>query len=137
MDHEDRTLTERVAKLEAIVLDRGEPMQDEGDVRVVSREEAQKAWNLRGSIAAERVHEPTALEEIINRIQAATGRVHNSAGKLEEIGERIMGSLPQGEGCGGDESKIDGTLDHTFRTLNGLDVALSRLEAAALRLERI
>ncbi len=90
---------------------------------------------------SEKADEPaSAFESIITRIFEAAERVCRSASNLEEVGNRVMGALPEqaGDGSKGNvESPPDGTLDHAYRALNRLDASLARLEAAALRIDRI
>jgi hypothetical protein len=81
---------------------------------------------------------PSAFEEIINRIQGCTDRVCLTANRLEIIGTRIMGELPQSDDLGKSSGRaIDGALDHTFMALDWLDGALSRLEFATNRIEHV
>ena len=80
----------------------------------------------------------SAFHDVIDRIKGSTERVLRSAFKLEDIGNRIMGALPEnGERASAVEINPDGTLDHAFLALNRLDESLARIEAAALRLERV
>lgn len=83
--------------------------------------------------------QPTAFDEIIDRIKNGTERVLSSSSRLEIIGTRIMGTLPETESDEKDavRTQPDGTLDHAFLALNRLDGSLARLEAASLRLERL
>jgi hypothetical protein len=144
---DERTLTERVASVEKTLASLGlaDFPQDEGDMLgVVGRRDygdAQAEINRRWSsrINDEKTEPCTSFEEIINRIQSATDRIHQRAGELENIGNRVMGMLPeQDAGKGGCEAREpNGTLEHAFMALNGLDNAIARLEAAALRLERV
>ena len=165
----NRTLTERVEVAEewirTIDPDYGrQTLRDEGDLDtlasggVVSREEAQRAWNRipteryglapgqdprtknydQSNGAEDLTVAVTAFEEVINRIQASTDRVFRQVGKLEDIGNRILGTLPEGAMAGADNRREPGgTLEHVFIVLDYLDNGLTRLEAAALRLERI
>lgn len=117
MDH--GTLTERVERIEGImgIAYGGPEIEEQGSEDKTTR--------------------VTAFEEIIHKIQSSTEKVSASAGRLEDIGTRIMGALPQ-EGSGaGHEQKPDGTLDHALLALDWLDGSIARLQAAVLRLERL
>lgn len=153
----DKTLTERVHRLEKIFVNAGivEPEfsgcdgQEQQNIRnrdfgggaFSLHAEAQRFRNesLSARIDQEPPSEQTAFEQIIYRIHSATDRILQQACVLEAIGSRILGSLPQEAlGSGGADARgPDGTLDQTHVALNGLDYACARLEAAALRLERI
>lgn len=137
MDGREFTLSQRVQRLEGIMgLDAPstENLEAAGQKRIPfpDVEEIYSA-NQKSPTS------PTAFEEVINRIQNCTDRVCRTAGKLEDIGNRIMGQLPEEAMRGATACDVnpDGTLDHTFLALNWLDSSLARLEGAALRLERV
>jgi hypothetical protein len=138
---DERTLTERVECIEKF-LHNDLGLGDENSMcdRAVTGQRHVNEDKLERHIErATKSPEQTAFEEIINRIQSGTDRVCMIASKLEEIGNRVLGPIPENaEGAGG-VAKIspDGTLDHTFIALNWLDQTLCRLHAAAARLERI
>ena len=79
----------------------------------------------------------TAFDGIMERIFNSANRVVSSAIRIEEIGARIMGTLPEKDECSNEaiHSEPDGTLDHTYRALNRLDSSLARLETAVVRVE--
>lgn len=84
--------------------------------------------------------EPTALEEISDRIMGCSERVLRTAHGIETVATRVMGQLPEQAGEGkGDPVRTDpdGTLDRVYLSLNRLDGSLARLEAVSLRLERV
>lgn len=158
---EDRTLTERVQRVERILAFAGIGGEefsgcdqavtgadavhmlgmDKSFFAASSAENTQRFRNesLSARIKTEQPPQHTAFEEIIHRIHTATDRILRQACALEDIGSRILGSLPEdATGKDGGEARgPDGTLDQTHEALNGLDYACARLEAAALRLERI
>jgi hypothetical protein len=132
---QDLTLTERVGRIEGF-LHAELGVEPWGVTKhVTSRMDRVDAHMER----ATRAPEQTAFEEIINRIQGGTDRVCMIADRLEKIGNRVFGPLNEiaGDGSDGAEKIADGTLDHTFLALNWLDQALSRLQSAATRLERV
>lgn len=140
---DERTLTERLERVENILSLSGfggdectaEKLEAAGQQRIPFNHDKVERHMERATKSPEQ----TAFEEIINRIQNGTDRVCMIASKLEEIGNRVLGPIPENaEGAGG-VAKIspDGTLDHTFIALNWLDQTLCRLHAAAARLERI
>lgn len=109
------------------------------DTEFVKAAISQKLSNTRlGGPFVEPDRQTTAREEIISRINEATSRICQQTIKLDEIGTRIMGPLPENDdGTAGLERNADGMLDRTFQHLTWLDKAIGRLEAATLRLERI
>ena len=134
---QDMTLTGRIGRIERFL---GECGMDTGMFGVVGQRDVdERDYGLEKHIErAGQSPSPTAFEEIINRIQASTDRVFRQAGKIEEIGARIMGPLPEAANGKGDACcKPDGTLDQTFMVLDYLDTGLQRLEAAVTRLERV
>jgi hypothetical protein len=138
---DERTLTERLERVENILslsgfggdeysaCDRAVTGQ-----RHVSEDKLERHIERAGNTAAPG---PTSFEEIVNRIQTSTDRICMIASKLEEIGNRVFGPVPEEAAGLGAERKPDGMLDHTFISLNYLDMALCRLHTAAARLERI
>jgi len=84
----------------------------------------------------------SALEELTNRVLAAIDRIHRNKYRLDEIGNRVLGVLPQGAAAGNGENiekvrEPDGTLEAAFRALEWLDMAISDLQSKAVRLEGI
>lgn len=151
---EDRTLTERVQRLEGMMGIACEENSARDQVATgVTGEDIQRRYNARVSRRIDRDHakvgachrehaspstQQTALEEVISRIQSSTNRILERACVLEAIGNRIMGSFPEEKTETADGSRgSEGTLDHTHLALDGLDYACSRLDAAALRLGRV
>lgn len=81
----------------------------------------------------------SSFEEIMNRVCSCAERVGDTASRLEEIGNRIFGVLPE---CGSDSEKDkrcppEGTFEHCMFALDRLDESLSRMERAAGRIERV
>ena len=143
MDNEQSTLTERVARLEAVVLDRDATIFPAIVDQITHQQNQQeRKRKIRDKLDREETSEETlpttGLEEIFGRIQGCTDRVFRTAGKLEQIGCRVMGPVPERDDRT-DTLRVDpdGTLDHALLALNWLDGSLARLDAAALRLERI
>lgn len=141
---DERTLTERLSTVEKFLASIGLGdfgMRDEGDMlgcgqRHVNEDKLEGHLERAGNSV--QPPSPTSFEEIVNRIQTGTDRICMIANKLEEIGNRVYGTVPEeAAGLGGAERKPDGMLDHTFIALNWLDQALCRLHAAAARLERV
>lgn len=135
------TILERVERIEKFIEGEQVYAKQQADPYIADFD-AKIGRNFRdtpGKAAAASGCEQTALEAIINRIQGSTDYVRMIAGKIEEIGERVMGQLPSEPVQSMDAVNVnpDGTLDHTHIALSGLDQALARLHVAALRLECI
>lgn len=134
-----KSLSERVERMENILAHAGIGMEEfVGDLRQKPQETFDRIMSDRATDKAPAVA-PTAFEEIIGRIHCSTERVCGSAHRLEIIGNRIMGTLPEaGEDAGYDMGREpDGTLDAVFRALTTLDGSLARLSTATTRLEGI
>jgi hypothetical protein len=140
------TLSERVARLENILVETGvagdrnsaAQAQDAEFKRHFFKHEIERHFEQ--AQPSPKQADQTAFEEIIARISSCNDRVCLTADKLQKIGDRIMGELPNtcsGSDMCGAEKIPDGTLDHTFMALNWLDASLSRLEQVALRMERV
>ena len=127
------TLVERVAKLEAVVLNRGEPMQDEGDLLVVSNGDKTRIY--RGGADTQ---SSSSFEEIMSRIQRGTEHISQAASRIETIGDHIFGVRPEGAE-GNDEKQWEpgGTFEHCVRALDRLDESLIRLQRAVTRIEGV
>lgn len=123
----NRTLTERIEYLEHMA---GIGTFDERDESVMGRVSQAKE--------DERTEMVSTFEEIIHRVHKAAERVNERAEKLEEIGNRVFGQLPE---TAGDEEKralsSGGMSGAAFLALDTLDMVLGRLDAAARRLERV
>jgi hypothetical protein len=79
----------------------------------------------------------SALQEIIGQVQTAAARVYQSTERLQEIGDRVMGTLPRSS-CDEDAQRSpDGTLEWTFMCLNNLCAQIDNLDSAITRIERI
>lgn len=132
----DMTLTGRVGRLEQFM--RGEfgmGLRDEGDsingvaARQYRKEEAAMQQPLRPDVSG--------IEAIIDRIQTGSTRVCQSAARLEEIGTRIMGAIPEDRADAATTPAPDGTLNLTFMALDWFDNSLDRLERAVQRIENV
>lgn len=132
------TLTERVAKLEAVILDRGEP-------HFVGRqfnaeEELREAVDRQRIIEGEgcgKFEPASSFEEIMNRVQGCTDRVCATASKLETIGDRIFGIRPESNEGTQKAASPEGMFEHTLLALDWLDESIMRLQRAAGRIERV
>ena len=137
VDEQDRarsimpTLSERVANLEKLVL----------------REEIEKSLHAAQSPAAQALsgwdqppESPTAFEDVIAHIQSSTDRVMGNVHNLEDVANRVMGNLPEGEGVNmtmGASAVPDGSLDHTYTAFGFLEQAITRLHNVTIRFERL
>lgn len=143
---DERTLTERVQRIEQM-LSLGGGAENPGKQSAVTQQRhVNEILSDRATDKLEMHREratatprATAFEEIMNRIHSGTERVHMIATGIEEIGNRVFGSVPQqaDDTDAQNQRKPDGMLEHTFDVLNRLDYALSRLHSAAARIERI
>jgi hypothetical protein len=137
------TLSERVLRLENILVetgvagDRNSAVRDAEFKRHFAEHEVERHFEQ--AQPSPKQADQTAFEEIIQRISSCNDRVCLTADKLQKIGDRIMGALPEhtDEMAAGAQRSPDGTLEHTFMALNWLDASLSRLEQVALRMERV
>lgn len=146
--HTNLTLTERIGRLEQLagIGAGGMPGNEKVRFDVLHNfpplGEIQKKYNHRQSQSCgdedERTEMVSTFEEIIHRVHKAAERVNERAEKLEEIGNRVFGHLPEGA-SGAEKSSISsgGMSGATFTALDVLDSALGRLDAAARRLERV
>jgi hypothetical protein len=144
MDRDQPTLTERVERLERDFYAGGEPVRHSGCEDVISGQrsihEDFPAGGVEGRSAPKSISKTemaTALQEIMDRIVRSTGRVSESASRIEEIGDRIFGALPQQGSTGDKERDPEGMFEHTLHVLDRLDHSLEWLQRVTTRIERV
>lgn len=138
---QDFTLSGRIGRIEKYLN-----LDASGGLKEAMQAEAEAAWQRSmidqvGRHTEQAQVNPstlTAFEDITERIRSSAERIHDQAHKLEVIGTRILGPLPNDDtGKNAAVANPECTLDHTYLALNVLDSALGRLHSAALRLERL
>lgn len=147
-DDSDMSLTKRVARVEAFIDGVKGAQRLRDNYQAAQRNEkvrqSRMAENVRQSRMAENIRDaqppqPSTFEEIANRLQSLVNRAHMVASGLEEIGARVFGPLPESDSK--DESSasrgLSGTLGEAHTMISWLENALSRIEQAAARLERV
>lgn len=144
---QDMSLSGRISRVERILSMSGFggiESQYEYDMlgnRSAAERQKEEAWrrdNLGRASAAQRTQPASGFEEITNRLQSSLNRLVLQAHRVEDIGRRIYGPLP--DGANGEEiaqREPQGTMEHAIVMCHYLDSVIERLSGAVTRIEQV